>query len=776
MTVLAFCAVLPSGQVHAVEPTPCKILIYSNALDWHYPLDTLKAFLEGFGNTVRLENRSTLPDLTTVLPGDFSQFWFVNGRSSASVTLTAAERDSIISFAESGRGLAILGDHSPAFAYDANYIANHWGVSFVGWRDHSGTEECDTTVLLHYDHPIAEGLASLSTNVSEGQIRYTGSDSGFRVVSEKPMGTIADTLQATFTDGVVRVFFDASFVRYLDGHIVCCRGRQLVRNIACWLEPDGCSCIPAPSVDSVWLWEETDCDGRNIVHICYNLSGASASVGLRMSADSGATWGIPLASLWGDSGDVGAGVEPGTHCLDWIMDADAPGMEGYDWLLEVFTNETLFVDSFAALDTTEYSINGNDGFVAPDSDYFVLTQNLTWRNGRLMTTDTFYIDTIAVDFDFKFVPGWCDVPSDSTGADGMSLIFSRLLDPPLSLGGQLGIIGCGGWGVEFDTYNNFCGDPRSDVDGNHIAVSVDDTSCLFLGSEAVPLSLAQVSVPFELADGAWHHASVFVAYPRCRVELDGVVYIDTVFAALPPPFWAHVGFSASTGDCWSEQVIDNLVIRRPISVGAFSADTGAAPLDSRPPRVEFLCPPESAFTGDTVALAWSVDDLFWRNDPGTLLVASGPFVDTFIVADTTMLLPLPGVCGSVWTWISVRDSFCNWGGDSCGFLVCPKPYALWLCPACGAFSACSSQTVTLAVVDSMCEFPVDSAGVYLHVVVKHEGGESDTFAQSELSITTTMRGDTSFITIGGIPYSDGDTVTVMLDSIFNVMGCPVRIR
>ena len=177
----------------------------------------------------------------------------------------------------------------------------------------------------------------------------------------------------------------------------------------------------AVSLDSVWFSEETNCDGQNLVHICYTLGWDNANIIVRMSADSGATWNVPLITLIGAAGDMGANIAPGTHCFDWLMSADYFGYETYDCLLEITATAIMFVDSFNEFDTTRYQINGNDGYVAPDSEYFVLTQNTIWRNGRLITIDTFYCDTVAVEFDFKFAPGYCDQIGDSTGADGVSL-------------------------------------------------------------------------------------------------------------------------------------------------------------------------------------------------------------------------------------------------------------------------------------------------------------------------------------------------------------------
>ena len=96
-----------------------------------------------------------------------------------------------------------------------------------------------------------------------------------------------------------------------------------------------------PSIDSVWFWEETDCNDSNIVHICYILSDAEgdpATISAQMSADSGATWTVPLTTLLNDTDDLGDSILPGTHCFDWIMSEDYAGVETTEAMLRVSVN------------------------------------------------------------------------------------------------------------------------------------------------------------------------------------------------------------------------------------------------------------------------------------------------------------------------------------------------------------------------------------------------------------------------------------------------------
>jgi len=531
-----------------------------------------------------------------------------------------------------------------------------------------------------------------------------------------------------------------------------------------------------PTIDSVWFWEETDCNDSNIVHICYILSGNSANITISISADSGATlhesgtdWFVTFIDSAGDFGSVA----PDTHCFDWIMSTDFPDTEGYDWMVVVSALHPLFADSFSTLDFTLYQINGNDGFVAADSEYFVLTQNTTWRNGRLMTVDTFFCDTLDIEFIFKFVPGWCDVSDDSTGADGISLIFSPLLDPPLSPGGSIGIIGSAGWGVEFDTYNNFCGSPQSDISGNHTAVSIDSVACLFVGTDSVPVSLEQVDIPFDMVDNNWHNVRVIVEYPHCRVILDGVSYIDSDFPDLPAPFWAHIGFSASTGDCYSEHIIDNIVVNNPRIIDTLhSADTAYAPLDSHEPIISIVCPESFIYSaGDSVSIHWSIDDLFWRNDPGTLYIDYDTVHLELSVPDTIAGIEIPATCESISVAVAVRDSFCNWGYDSCSFGICSQFFARLQCPPLDIFTSCQNQTIDFLALDTACHSSIDSVYFTMYIIDSTGDTNSMNLIGPSSNVNFGILGDTIQISIHNIDFFDKDSVAATLDSIRDINGC-----
>lgn len=532
-----------------------------------------------------------------------------------------------------------------------------------------------------------------------------------------------------------------------------------------------------PAIDSVWFSEEIICNDSNIVSICYILSGDTADIIVQISSDGGENWiiaGNNRFDAFSDyMGHIGYDVPPDTHCFQWIMNEDMPGAEGYDWIITVQARKILFADSFSTLDTTLYQINGNDGFVNPDSEYFVLTQNTTWRNGRLMTVDTFFCDTLDIEFMFKFIPGWCDVAEESTGADGLSLIFSPLINPPLAPGGSIGIIGTEGWGIEFDTYNNWCGHSHSDIDGNHTAVSIDSVACLFVGTDEVPISLRQTTITFDMVDNNWHYVNVEVRNPHCKVTLDGITYIDEDFSYIPSPFWAHIGISASTGDCYTEHIIDNLLITDPTAVDTLnSSDTAIAPLDAHNPQINIHCPEHySTSPDDTITLNWSIDDLFWRGEPGTLCVEYEETSYCFEVIDTSFDIVIPATCESISINLAIRDSFCNWGYDTCSFRICSPFFGLIECAPCEMFTSCSTQTIAFLITDTVCYSTVES--VYFTVEIHDSAGGVEIMNISGPSENVQLEfiGDTTRAILQDIIFANKDSVLVIMNSVLDDNGC-----
>ncbi len=532
------------------------------------------------------------------------------------------------------------------------------------------------------------------------------------------------------------------------------------------------SCLA--TIDSAWFNQRTDCADHGLVDICYELSSPCVdsifSVRFQVSTDGGDSWPIRPGSVSYSYGDFGDNVHPGTHCFTWDAGADMEGWEGDDFMVRVYLEwEILLADSFFTFETSRFNRAGNDAYVDPDSLYFVLTQNMDDRNGRLLTDDIFINDTMGIEFDFKIEPDpECLFDGDSTGGDGISFIFTPYVSYPMTEGPAMGFIGSDGWGFEFDIFDNNCGS-GTDMNGNHTAVSMDSSRCLWWG-DPVPRSLVQRDVPYDMADGEWHHVDIRLMYPRVKVYLDGFLRIHSYLIYLPPVDSVHIGFFASTGRCHAGHIVDNLIVRRPRHTVTDDSEFDAVGIiDTQEPDVFLSCPPPTA-GGETCEFVWSVSDMH-AGSGGlcSLFVAYSYFTDTLISFGGSIEAEIFPTCEPVVATVSVPDSFCNRGRHSCSFSSCISPGGHIVCAPLDTFTSCPGQPVTFAIYDTLCYLGIDS----VWASVRSSSGTS-VFATGDLGVVTDYSGDTLFFTIGGYGSSDGDTVIAIIDSVHYSTGCRAR--
>jgi len=118
-----------------------------------------------------------------------------------------------------------------------------------------------------------------------------------------------------------------------------------------------------------------------------------------------------------------------------------------------------------------------------------------------------------------------------------------------------------------------------------------------------------------------------------------------------------------------------------IRFGIAAADTFVThgPLDSYPPRVSAFCPPDTLSPGDIVNLEWTLIDSFWSEDLCSALFNYCDRVDVKTTTGMDASWTTPEVlCDSIWVRVrvAVRDSFCNWGYDTCSIFFPGRP-DLW---------------------------------------------------------------------------------------------------
>ncbi len=214
-----------------------------------------------------------------------------------------------------------------------------------------------------------------------------------------------------------------------------------------------------------------------------------------------------------------------------------------------------------------------------------------------------------------------------------------------------------------------------------------------------------------------------------------------------------------------------------LAVGTrWDEDTFFAPLDSRSPRLSLSCPSATVDSGAIVHVSWSIDELFRASFPDTLVIEYGTTRESRAVTGGSFDFPAPPTCDTLVLTVAARDSFCNWGRQTCTFSVC-KPFAARvLCPAALSFSACSTQTVSFSIVDTVCGVAaIDTLRTFFTARIFHSDGRLDIMQLSEVltpaSLSFINMLDSMVVHIGSLPLTSGDSVGILLDSLFTTRGC-----
>ncbi|MBN1756341.1 hypothetical protein JW877_09035 [bacterium] len=683
MVIVGFCANICLAE-------RCNILIYTTGGMYAGDrFDSLKAVLEDMGNTVRLEDRTSISDLSSLLPGDYSQCWFINGDTNRAVSLNTEERDSIILFAESGGGLVILADHVSGLASyhaDANFICQEWLLQFSGNRNHSfgGSHTCNPYILFS-DHPISESITTLFTTISEAEIHFSGLDTDCH-----PIAIYAeDTLQCSFEMDDAKIFLDGCFERYLDEFIHECGGDSLVRNISCWLEPHGCGCeeLYVSSIDYLWFWEETDCNDSNIVHICYLLSGDTSNITISLSSDGGLTWEVPLFTLLDTVGDLGSEVAPGEHCFQWLMNEDLPDSEGMNWMLEIATGYSrgscsdsvlyILADSFyigyregqdlAHTDSTMLLVANPYSSIISIYEFSKCTSALL-RSAEIPVAASSPHQGITYAFGFIWV----------TGHDGViyKVDHSTLMVEGRYALDRSGLAGSPYYeGLTYDDSLLYVIEDWSAVGGASMIFGFDPDSALSCSVALLPRAI-DIDVPDYNYEGFTMAGGVFWCTCPGDHSIKGIDLSGAVVEDYPAPGPLTNGaawdgcylFLSDRNSPWVFIYGDGARLWEWLCPSSLRAN---ANLDSRPPEINLFCPEGTFVEGDTIIFDWSVSDSFWVNEPCSLHIYGSGRDLHFEVSDTYFIWESSFACSSCTVVVAARDSFCNWGYDSCVVIIEP---------------------------------------------------------------------------------------------------------
>ncbi|MCD6419023.1 hypothetical protein J7M00_09625, partial [bacterium] len=563
-------------------------------------------------------------------------------------------------------------------------------------------------------------------------------------------------------------------------------------------------------IDSIWFSEETDCNDSNIVEICYILSSTCPeslfNVNVRMRPDSLSGWMSAgegwFATLTDTAGDFGAAVDTGLHCFYWIMNEDTSA-EGREWEVEVgvilgsSTFDCFIFDSLTiSLESGSYGYPA--GLAMKSSDSLIFSEfhpPYSTEPNKLYIYDlsTRSIVRTLYNAGYPGWHGWKDLAFDGEFIYGATWCYST--DKILKIDPTDGHIVSESppicynlAGVTYDPINDCIW-----VDG----ITSGLTSWRLYKLNKLTLEIEQ---SFEIEHIDDHHPEgLAFAMGKIWITTDnhgyfgwldfGSLHGDTIPVVITCVFPAEYGINPAEGltsDGFNFYYA-NWSLHKIFVISGYDSPTPyistSGPLDSRPPSVHLLCPGDSAISaGDVVHLEWSVIDTFWNDDPCSLhIYGIGCSYDTTIIVPDTfydwIVPPSAAGCDTIWFVVAARDSFCNWGRDSCAIPpICRTAWGLIECAPCESFTGCYDQFVRwiVTVLDGI---DIDTMRVYLTLEIFHADATADTFYLHEPSdsISFSCVEDTIcsrvIITISGFEFESGDSVWTSLDSLYNEAGC-----
>jgi len=426
----------------------------------------------------------------------------------------------------------------------------------------------------------------------------------------------------------------------------------------------------AQTIDSVWFWEETDCNDSNIVHICYILSGDTASISISISPDSGETWVSVgedwLATLFDTLGDFGYDILPGTHCFDWVMSTDMPDTESRDWLVEVELEALL--DTFMIIDSID--VTSPYGWGLAHSDGFFWMYYL-W-NGYLYKKADIHPDSAIIDSIFL-----CDdCNTDIDYRDGY-IYYSTNKDR----------------GVVDDTIKRMDFDSEiseviyaSPYPDNLESVQFIDSNLFVSNYDAATIwQILKIDMTMPIPVSA---IDTIIEEPRSETsDIEGMAYalgylwgvnnfgrllqVNPVTFEIVESHPVPNSGSGAEGLCWDGNFMwyQNNILGKIYKIVILDSTTSdvivAGPLDSRRPEVELTAPTEPLIPGDSCRIDWTITDLFRTGDSCEIHIFGCGIDEYYIVGDTTFVWPVPIYpCPECTVVVTVRDSFCNRSSDT----------------------------------------------------------------------------------------------------------------
>jgi hypothetical protein len=169
---------------------------------------------------------------------------------------------------------------------------------------------------------------------------------------------------------------------------------------------------------------------------------------------------------------------------------------------------------------------------------YMLTPEEEWRSGAIWFSQVKCNDNFSIELDF-----YTGHAGHTDGADGICVAFYADGSRVGEQGEGLGFEGCGGFGVEIDTYEN---SNRGDPSYNHIAILEDSVSNHLTMADATSFT----------EDGQWHHLKITNQVGVCTVYVDGNQMLQQT-GVISNGYYS-IGITAATGGSCNYQAVKNI--------------------------------------------------------------------------------------------------------------------------------------------------------------------------------------------------------------------------
>ncbi|MCD6594146.1 VCBS repeat-containing protein [bacterium] len=561
-----------------------------------------------------------------------------------------------------------------------------------------------------------------------------------------------------------------------------------------------CSC---PTIDSVWFFEETDADNQNLVRICYNASdddGDSFLVSFDVYDDSisvsATTIYDTISSYIGNN--IGW-VHNGEHCFIWDIGVDYPGREGCDFDIQISihneTTELLSVmDSFPF-----YKAEG----IAWDGEHLWVNSswNVTGSNDTLliyeidpMTHDTVdsciyrgTVNGIFSDMEWHNDTLWiihCTFATNTPRIMAIDTSTCAFVDSSARLFS-------GGRGQGITWYNDTFYINKSDGNIWQVASGTYDTTLWISLNDTFWADYGYDDTLFyEIAGGA--DALIFALSTLWILtnpnSAEAILYQFDItghfIQSYRLPTAGGYGPEGITfdGSCFWYTDHTNSMVYRVCLWGCDDTITVTGCLDSHlpEPNIDSTFCNDTFFTTDSIPVSFSVIDSFF-NVSGcicSLFVMCNIDTDTvFAFSDTIFEIPaVLSPCDSAYMIAVVYDSFGNRGVDtSCTFMIvsCVPASVTVICPIYMAYNSCINPDATFHIEEPDSTI-IDTTMAFFTFSI-YRGGMlfDETHINSPNPAIIWSGLDWNFDVSLFPSVSDGDSIIVTLDSLFNIYGCKI---